>query len=261
MNLYDCHLHSSLSFDSQEDMENYVKIAKAKGDKYFITTEHMDLESNFNNRKDIVADFELQQKIIKDLSEKYDMQVLFGIEVGWREDIHTRNLEIVQEYPFDMVIMSVHESLEYDVAFPDFSRGRTTDDCYREYLSLIYQALQSFDDFDTLGHIDYVLRYIGHTDLSNHKAMLTDIFNLLIKKGKALEVNTKMIHQPQAMERLEYIISLYTSLGGDRVTLGSDAHQVTYYQSSFPQAIEVLKKHGIDKVSVYKGRKEYKISI
>ena len=28
MNIYDCHLHSAISFDSSEDMENYIKMAK-----------------------------------------------------------------------------------------------------------------------------------------------------------------------------------------------------------------------------------------
>lgn len=261
MSIMDCHLHSSLSFDSQEPMENYVKAAKAKGDKYFITTEHMDLESNFAGREDIVADFELQHQMVKDLSAKYDMEVLFGIEVGWREDIHSRNLEIVQKYPFDMVIMSVHESLECDVASPGFSSGRAVDDCYDEYLSLILQALQNFDDFDTLGHFDYLLRYIGHTDMANHREKLTEILSLLIAKDKCLEINTKMLHTPQAVERLEYVLKLYTALGGNKVTIGSDAHRLKYWQSSFPLATELLKKHGIDAVYVFKGRKGHKIPI
>ena len=43
MKLFDCHVHSSLSFDSNEPMENYVRKAVADGDEYFITTEHADL--------------------------------------------------------------------------------------------------------------------------------------------------------------------------------------------------------------------------
>lgn len=260
MNLFDCHLHSDFSFDSSENMENYIKKVKKNGDKYFITTEHMDLESNFNHT-DIIPNFDLQQKKINELSQKYDMNILFGIEVGWRSDIHKRNMEIVRKYPFDMVILSIHESNEFDVSFPEFRQNKTTDECYNEYLELAYNAVSAFDDFDTFAHIDYVLRYIGNTDLSKHKEMLRKIFSVLIEKDKALEINTKLVPQPDAMARIEYIIRLYTSMGGKKVTIGSDAHYVKAHKNGFEETIELLKKYGIDHTYVFIGRKGIKIKI
>ena len=35
MKIIDCHVHSDLSFDSNEPMENYVKQAAKRGEKYF----------------------------------------------------------------------------------------------------------------------------------------------------------------------------------------------------------------------------------
>ena len=55
MKLFDCHLHTDLSFDSREPMENYVKQAVAAGDDYFISTEHFDLESHIMDGGDIVS--------------------------------------------------------------------------------------------------------------------------------------------------------------------------------------------------------------
>ncbi len=242
-------------------MENYVKKAVADGDKYFITTEHADLESYVFQGEDILADIEKQQQIVSRLNEKYPIKVLLGIEVGWKKSIHQRNLDIVKKYPFDMVILSIHETEQYDVAAPEYRKGRTADDCYREYLRMALRAIENFDDFDTFAHIDYVLRYVGHTDLSKHKEQLSAVFTKLIEKGKALEINTKTFSDPQAVERMEYIVWLYTSLGGKKITLGSDAHTVSRHKNGFDKVIATLKANGITEVCMFIARKEHTVSI
>ena len=85
MNVYDCHLHSAISFDSSEDMENYIKLSVKNRDRFFITTEHVDLESNLARQKDLIADFEKQKNQLAQLQEKYpEIDLLFGVEIGWR---------------------------------------------------------------------------------------------------------------------------------------------------------------------------------
>ncbi|MEG1782167.1 MAG: histidinol-phosphatase HisJ family protein [Oscillospiraceae bacterium] len=261
MNIYDGHLHTDLSFDGKEKMENYVRAAVKNGDEYFISTEHVDLKSHSNNGDDILPDFMLQQKLIKDLSKKYPINILFGTEVGYREDIAKRNASLIEKYPFDMVILSVHESDDYDVAMPEFKGERTTDEAYDEYLKLIYKAVTEFDNFDTLGHIDYVLRYIGQTDLSRHKEMLKKIFSVLIKKGKALEMNTKSVRMFSTLSYSEYIIDLYLSLGGEKFTVGSDCHQLKYFKDGIPEVCDILLSKGVKDLCFYKNRQEFRISL
>ena len=261
MNVIDCHVHSDLSFDSREPMENYVKQAVLQGDKYFITTEHFDLESHVMGGEDIAADLDRQQRLLEELNAKYPVKVLFGVEIGWRRSIHNRDVAVSLSKPFDMIILSVHETDYADVATPLFSHGKTTDQCYNEYLDCIINAINSFDNFDTFAHIDYVLRYVGHTDLSKHKQKLEQIFKMLIERGKALEINTKVIHDPQAVERIEYILQLYTSLGGKKLTIGSDAHSVPVYKNGFDTATRLIKKYGINQVYIYSQRKEIAVAI
>ena len=261
MKLWDCHLHSDFSFDSGEAMENYVRKAAADGDEYFITTEHTDLESHVLDGGDIAPDYDEQLQKVKELNEKYPIKVLYGIEAGWRRDIHDRVAETVASYPFDMVILSLHETEYADVSYPDYMRGRTVDRCYEEYLSLIAEAIENFDNFDTFAHIDYLLRYIGDTDLSRHTESLTRVFRLLIEKGKAMEINTKLFPQRESVRRAEELLALYTSLGGRKITIGSDGHSVDRHKNGFDTVIDMLKKYGIDEVCTYIGRKEYTISI
>lgn len=261
MNIMDCHLHSAFSFDSSESMENYIKIAHKNGDKYFITTEHMDLESNLAGGQDLCAALVLQEKAIKELSAKYDMNVLYGIEIGWRRDIHERNCEIARAHPFDMIILAVHENEKGGQAFSTLSEMGNVDTAYAHYLDLCYDAVSSFDNFDTFAHVDYMLRYIGHTDMAKHRERLEKIFGVLIEKNKALEINSKVVPSPEAMERIEYIVSLYTSMGGKKVTIGSDGHNVAYYKNGFRDTMKILDKYGIKEICQYVGRREVKVPI
>ncbi len=261
MKLWDCHLHSDLSFDSREPMELYVKKAVSEGDEYFITTEHLDLQSHCIAGGDIAPDFERQKEIIHRLNNKYPIKVLWGIEIGWREDIHYRNLEISRKYPFDMIILSLHETDYADVSFPDYMRGRTVDECYSEYLGLIINAINSFDNFDTFAHIDYLLRYIGDTDLYRHKEQLTEIFRLLIEKNKALEINTKMFPQKESVRRAKEIIEMYVSLGGEKFTIGSDGHDLRRHKNGFETVKTMLKDAGINSVCCFVNRQEINIEI
>ncbi len=261
MKLWDTHLHSDLSMDSREPMELYVKKAVSEGEEYFITTEHMDLESHLFDGDDIIPDFERQKEVIYRLNRKYPIKLLWGIEIGWRKDIHKRNLEISKKYPFDMVILSVHETDYTDVSFPGYKGNRTTDECYDEYLGLVINALTEFDNFDTCAHIDYVLRYIGDTDLSCHTGKLAQIFALLIAGNKALEINTKMFPQQESVRRREEIIKMYTSQGGTKFTIGSDRHSVKTHKNGFDTVVQLLKKYGIDYVYTFIDRKEQKIFI
>ena len=261
MNIMDCHLHSALSFDSSENMENYIKQAKKNGDRYFITTEHMDLESNLAGGLDLCPAFVIQQNTIKSLAEKYDINVLFGIEIGWRRDIHERNTEVAKSYPFDMIILAVHENEKGGDAFSTLSEASNVDVAYNRYLELCYDAVSTFDDFDTFAHIDYMLRYIGDTNLANHEELLKKIFLKIIEKNKALEINSKLVPNPVAMERIEYVISLYASLGGKKVTIGSDGHNLAYYKNGFRDTMILLDKYGIKELCQFIGRKEVRVPI
>lgn len=262
MNVYDCHLHSAISFDSSEDMENYIKLAVKNKDQVFITTEHVDLESNLAQQKDLIADFEKQKIQLAQLQEKYpEIDLLFGVEIGWREDVHHRGCRIAASQPFDMVILAVHENVKGGDAFSKLKESANVDVAYNEYLNLCYNAVAAFDNFDTFAHVDYMLRYIGHTDLRNHTEMLTKIFNKVIEKNKALEINTKLVPAPDAMDRIDYILQLYTSLGGKKVTIGSDGHNVAYYKNGFRDAMKLMDKYGIKEVCGFKQRKEFHIPI
>lgn len=253
MSVTDCHIHSDMSPDSREDMENYIKLAVENGDKYFLTTEHANIIDDKDDPYRHMIDIEIIKAKTDRMRQKYadKIEVLFGIEIGWNKAVHDFEIEFSHRYPFDMIILALHGR----------PAGDTVDRRFDDYLAQCCVAAATFGNYDTFAHVDYVLRYIGHTDLSKHRETLTQLFQILISQDKALEINTKQAPDPLAMERIDYILSLYTQLGGKKLTIGSDAHSVPVYKNAFDEVIELIKKYGINQVYVYKQRKAIAVSI
>ncbi len=260
MNIYDQHLHSFLSCDSTENFEEYLKIAQRQGAKYFISTEHLDLSSLYLGKDDIF-DLEMQEKLRETLQKKYSVKILKGVEMGYKFSRIKEMEAIVNNNNFDLVILSVHETETVECALADFHGKLSPHMAYENYLELYIDMLENCDFFDVVGHIDFLLRFIDRINIEENKNTLTKLLKLVISKDKCLEFNTKFIYQQKDSSYLEYIFSLYFSLGGRKVSLGSDAHSIEYYRASFNEAIEILKKIGFTHISHFQKRKEIAIEI
>ncbi len=253
MNMIDQHIHSFLSMDSDEQIERYIENAKKRGDCTIVTTEHMDLSSCFTGA-DIIPDFKLQQETIKTLSQKYEIEIRMGVEVGYKISLNKRINEILKQYPFDLVLLSIHENDVADVSTPKFLETGTPSQLYDEYLDLCIKAVETQDDYDVFAHVDYLIRYIGDVEIQNYKDKLIHIFKCIIKQGKALEFNTRFIYDKKNTSYLEYIFQLYYDCGGVNVSLGSDAHYAENYKGGFEEGIEILKNIGFQSVCLYRKR-------
>jgi histidinol-phosphatase (PHP family) len=81
-----------------------------------------------------------------------------------------------------------------------------------------------------MGHIDFVKRYlIPHVtpdQLAAAPELYEPILSALVESGTALEVNTSGLRQEAAETYPSAaIVARFRELGGERVTIGSDAHR------------------------------------
>ena len=122
-------------------------------------------------------------------------------------------------------------------------------------------SLKEYDNFDSLGHLDYLIRYIpafcGDKDY-NYKEYaegLDEIFKLLIDKKKALEINTAGLIKglPCFHPKLESL-KRYLELGGELLTIGSDGHSPDKIATEFAKTEELLLSCGVKGYYVYKNR-------
>ena len=133
------------------------------------------------------------------------------------------------------------------------------------YFEAIIKAINSNIDFDVFSHIDYAFKTARTLDnnlqISTFESQLKIIFNLLIKKEKCLEINTKVQEAINDESHIKYLLNLYYSLGGRDLTLSSDAHVENRYLSSFDQYKEIIKECNFKYLCYFINRKKYKFYI
>lgn len=266
MKLHDQHLHSSFSADSEADLLKYYQTAKRNNCKYFITTEHVDLDISMDGL-DWLADFECLSKKLKMIEENDGPKTLLGIEMGYRKDKLDRLTKLLNSYEFDLVNLSIHDGgpiLKMDYYFRDgfikYGYKKTITTYYEQML----EAVSTFDNFNVLSHINYgfkTLRYIQKDyDFFEDKDIIEKILKVLIFKGKALEVNTKVCSAFDDSHLIE-LLKFYKSLGGSKLTLSSDGHDNDHYLHMFDYYKQIIKDCGFDYLCYYVKREEYHYDI
>lgn len=260
----DLHLHTSFSGDSTAPMEEMILKGIALGLDTMCITEHMDPDYVYENT-DEEGMFELNTdsylyELIR-YKEKYTgkIRLLFGVELGIQPHIRRTLALYTKSYDFDFIIASSHLCNRKDPYFPDFYKGRSDEEAYREYFISILDNLKAFENFDVYGHLDYVVRY-GKTKDENYsydkyKDIFDRILKTLIDKEKGLEVNTGAIgYQLKDLNPCTDVLKRYKELGGEIVTIGSDAHAPKDIARGFDRAAEILTQCGFKYYTVFEKR-------
>ncbi len=245
--MFDTHIHSTFSCDSQMKIEDLVHTLRKKAINGIIT-EHMDIDYPSNPLSFL---FDVDEYFAA-FSQWRSDRLLLGIEVGMQASCHAENRRIVRGHPFDQVIGSIHVVDGIDVYDAAFYEGRDKRVAYRAYVEGMLRAIQEFDDFDTLGHIDYICRYATYADpelyYEEEAALWDAVFQTLIEKDKAIEINTRRLDQAGACRSLLMFYKRYKTLGGHYVTLGSDAHRETEVGRRLDTAREMAEAAGLTPV-------------
>lgn len=116
-------------------------------------------------------------------------------------------------------------------------------------------------DFDVLAHLTCPLRYINGKyrrglSIEPHRELITEILRTIIRREKALEVNTSGLHNFYGglMPGRE-ILAQYHAMGGRLITLGSDAHTADRLANGFDETVSLLKEIGFRDYCYYERRR------
>ncbi len=261
----DFHMHTKFSSDSTSNPEEMVKHAIGIGLDTICFTDHFDKDyPDQNNGKinefqlDIVPYFET----ITVLKEKYagKMDIRIGVEFGLQPHLGEFYRKLVQSYPFDFVIGSVHVVDGKDPYYASAFEGKTDEELYRQTFEETLVNIQKNQDFDVLGHIDYVVRY-GKTQAKNYSYkkyadIIDEILKYLIAHGKGIELNTAGYKYGIGFcHPHPDIIKRYKELGGEIITIGSDGHKPEHLAYDFYKVSDILKSCGFKVYTEFKDRK------
>jgi len=252
----DTHVHSCFSSDSQATMEENVLSAIDKGMPWICMTDHIDYDFP---EPEMVFEFEMAPyfETLSELKEKYKdrIEVLAGVEIGMLKEAKKKNEYLIRSYPFDFCIGSQHLVFNRDPYYPDVFEAHTDREVYREYFEETLDNIRAFHSFDSLGHLDYVLRYgkeVKHYRYSEFAEVLDEILKLLLRYNIALEVNTAGLRKGLRTTNPQVeVLKRYRELGGTLITIGSDAHQSYYIGYGFDYTAGLLKSLGFTHTARY----------
>ena len=251
--MFDQHVHSSYSFDSNENLENYINVSNNSD---IITTEHLDFENPIINYKDSSIDYLKYVGQIKNLNKKYSNKFFLGIEIGYTPNSEKRIEDFLKDKNFNLKLLSIHQNGNYDYMCVN-KKLISLEVLIQEYFEQMIQALESSIEFNVLAHFEYGLRMIdiSVTDFDNLASVfLNKIIELIVKKEIAFEVNTKSMYKYKKENLYNYMIEKYIKKGGRFFTLGSDAHNIKEYAYKFDEAKNFLLSKNMKEIILFKDK-------
>ena len=269
MVLFDNHNHSQFSFDGKRtSVEASARAAAEAGLGGICFTDHCDhyvppMKASFENVVPEYFNVEEQQAEISRIQSLIGdrTRLLKGIEIGMYEECHEQIRKVLDENTFDQIIASVHYIEKTDPYYGGYYDGKDWKQAYGTYLETIYREMKWLEDFDIMGHYDYIVRYASYPVTSIRYRDFSDIFDemfrYLIQEGKALEINTKSYegHRGRMVELDNDVLLRYREMGGEIVSLGSDSHEPSRVGAGFTRHAEFLKAMGFRWTAHYESRR------
>lgn len=270
MEIYDCHVHTTYSFDGKATIGEQCDRAISLGLRAITVTDHTTpVPKGYAYCENIRKSVEAANRKKEELEGT--LLVLSGMELG---DPLTCGDERYKPFydikGVDCILGSVHSGPIFKTYFPnnpygsDLRRSVATADMdflkrfveryYTEVLKLVEKA-----DVDVITHLTFPLRYINGQanrgfDITEFDALIDEVLKAIIKTGKTLEVNTSGYAGWGEFMPNSEILKRYFALGGRHISLGSDAHRAAHLSVGIPEAMELLKKIGFTHGSYFVNR-------
>jgi histidinol-phosphatase (PHP family) len=265
----DAHLHTNLSPDSNVPIDTYAAQAVERGIAELAITDHVDFEPGAP-AFDFVP-FDVRERTVREAAERWAPQGLairFGTEITYDSRFEQAIRDHLRRHAYDYVIGSVHVyagSPYHRDRVAAWVAGRSLVEVLAPYFDEVERAIQS-GLFDTLGHLDFVKRYlvphVTPADLGAAPELYERLLVALVETGTALEVNTSGLRQaagetyPSAA-----IVARYKVLGGTRISAGSDAHQKDAFAAGLEEGYGVAAAAGFRELAFRRGGERLAISL
>ena len=265
MFLGDTHTHSLCSPDGHNTVLEMARAASAAELTHLCLTDHWDLVT-LQGEPNYTYDWTPYNAAVAEARAALPQGLTLaqGMELGEvYENPDAARAVLAAQPQLDFVIGSVHNYRAmkgktdfYYADYPDHDACQRT---LEDYLGSLEELVTFPDCYDTLGHVIYPLRYIN--DRGPHPFSLLEgdfrdrtiaILRRTAQDGKAMEVNT---WRGRSIEEWIPYLRLFKSLGGELITVGSDAHTVQDVGKGIREVYQVIADCGFAYVAVYHGRK------
>jgi len=255
----DYHIHTYLCGHADGKPEEYVQKAIDLGLEEVGFSDHAPLVSHRDPT--ITMDFDelpIYQKMLEDVREKFKekIKVKIGIEADYIPGYEQKTKEILNSYPYDFVIGSVHFIKNWAFDNPREKKGwqeANTDFIYRQYYECLRESAKS-GMFDIMAHVDLVKKF-GHRPTSDMADEIEKTAKVFKETGVVIEINTSGLRKPvEEIYPSLSALSIYCKFGIP-VTFGSDAHRASEVGMDFDKALYLVKAAGYQEYVLFEKRK------
>ncbi len=187
-------------------------------------------------------------------AKRRGLPVKLGIEVDYVADRQERLAELLEPYPWDFRLGSVHwlDGMAVDMS-PGAWDVMTVEEVWQGYTDALCELVVG-QTVDVLAHPD-LPKIFGRRPPDEMLAELHAQAALAIAaSGVAVEISTAGLRKPVGELYPDAALLEACVRAGASVTLASDAHQPGLCGADFDQALTFARSAGCETVTVYEGR-------
>ena len=253
--LADYHLHSNFSEDSDCVMEDVIKQAIKLGFDEICMTDHVDY---FEGRRSYLFDFDQYVAEIFRLRKVYGDQIGIRLvmELGVQAHTIARNQALVDKYPLDFALLSVHQVRDQELHTDEFQAGRSHLEYTREYYRELRDIILEFKDYSVLGHLDVIKRYgsWNPSDDADCEDIIREILDIVIQDKRGIELNASSFrYRLPDLTPSRSILEWYHEMGGTILTFGSDGHRVRQVGAHIDAVRQIAREIGFKEFCTFEG--------
>ncbi|MFW6269719.1 MAG: histidinol-phosphatase HisJ family protein [Bacillota bacterium] len=191
------------------------------------------------------------------IKEETDILIKIGVEIDYKSGREEEIYNLLNKYPLDFAIGSVHHIGDWNFDHPDY-RDRfdewNINELYKKYFTEIKNAVIS-GLFNIIGHLDLIKIY-GHR-ISPHKItrLVEPIMQEIKTNEQALEININGLNKPvQEIYPSKHILKI-AAQNNVPLTFASDAHQPERIGENIDYIYNMINLLGYKKIAIFEDRK------
>ena len=263
--IMDLHVHSTCSVDGTSTIEECALRAEGLGLAEVGFCEHVDLDP----RDGSYGYFDPQRyhrEVEAARAAVCDVRLRQGVEITYQSELEAALEAWLAAHSWDYVVASVHL-----VDYPDgwaiisepgamgaYFAGHSQREAYSPYFADLLRAAQSGLG-DVLGHLDLVKRYgvrqYGPLDPRVFEEEIRAVLRAAAQRGVGLEINTSGLRQsPGEPYPALTVLRWFRELGGEVLTIGSDAHHTDDLGAGIAEAQEMAREAGFRAMATFADR-------
>jgi histidinol-phosphatase (PHP family) len=268
----DLHVHSTCSADGASSIAAYARHAAAMGLEEVGFCEHADFDPRDRSYGYLdLARYDREMAAAR--AEVPGVRLHQGVEITYQASLEEEIRGWLAGRRWDYVVASVH-LVDYDDGWAMVSEPRAVEgyfaghsqrQAYVPYFEELLRAARSGLG-DVLGHFDLVKRYgtghYGRFAPADFEEEIRSVLRAATEEGVGLEINTSGLRQaPGEPYPGLTVLGWYREMGGEILTLGSDAHDVQYLGYGLAEAVALARAAGFEAVTTFEGRRALRMEL